>query len=61
MLQMIYDFFLTYFALEGVSSETQALLDLVIIAGSVVFACALLFFMYKLVKTLFLFFFRGGF
>lgn len=60
MLQYIYDFFVSFFSLENASAETQAFLNMVITLGSVILACGLLYFVYWLVKSLFMFIFRLG-
>lgn len=60
MLQMIYDFFVTFFALENVTPETAAFLEFFVLVASLFFAASLLFFLYKLVKTLFLYLFHMG-
>lgn len=59
MLQEIYNFFVTFFTLENVTPETQAFLDLTIIVASVGMAIALIFFIYKLIKAIFLMLIRG--
>lgn len=59
MLQEIYNFFVTFFTLENATPETQAFLDLTIIVASVGMAIALIYFMFKLIKTLFLILMRG--
>lgn len=60
MLQMIYDFFVTFFALENATPETAAFLQLVTLVASVTLAIVLIFFLYKLVKTVFMFLFHLG-
>lgn len=60
MLQMIYDFFVTFFALDGVTPATAAMLELVIFTASIAFACVLIGVVFNLVKALVLWVFRVG-